>query len=257
MFTVERPKLVHEIAYRSSGSTTPRDLKLQILSVRYRCDRGPAPTFLATADLQGRETGRSNRLLGELVAEEIIALQQLGGLPNLDLCVLCGDFFDYADLRKLGGTGDVTEALNALSRTASETFAVLGNHDQIDLKKLRPEITILDGDVVTSNSFAIGGVSGIIGNPERNNRKSESEFLSTVDKCSTSRTDLLLLHQGPRGRTDADLGLDSINNRLRRRSDLLVIFGHCHWHEPFHIEGQNLFCNVDSRVVVFIPELEA
>lgn len=206
MFVVDEPTLVHEIAYRSSGSTAPRELTLEIHTVRYRYGRGPAPTFLATADLQGRESGEGNRLLGELAAEEIIALQELGELPAFDLCILCGDFYDYPDFRKLGGTGDVTPALNALSHTASETFVVLGNHDEIDAHDLRTKITVLDGDVATTDTFTIGGISGIIGNPRKNNRKSESDFLSAIDKCSNSSTDLLLLHQGPQGSSDAARG---------------------------------------------------
>ncbi len=256
MFTVDDPALIHEIAYRSSGASAPRDLTLEVCTVRYRSDRGHSPTFLATADLQGRETGKHNRLLGELVADELIALQELGELPAFDMCVLCGDFYDYPDHRKLGGTGDVTTALNALSRTASQTFAVLGNHDEVDVNGLRSEIRILDGEVVTTDTFTIGGVSGIVGNPRKNNRKPESDFLSAVDKCSNSRTDLLLLHQGPQGSTDAARGSELINHQLQRRSNLLVLFGHCHWPAPFYNEGQNLFCNVDARVLAFIPESE-
>jgi 3',5'-cyclic-AMP phosphodiesterase len=253
MFTVDEPTLVHEIAYRSSGSSAPRNLTLQIHTVRYRSPCKNAPTFLATADLQGRETGVQNRLLGELLAEEVAILQELQELPTFDLCVLCGDFYDYPDLRKLGGTGDVTSVLNALSQTANQTFAVLGNHDEVNADDLKSNITLLDGNVVKTDTFTIGGVSGIIGSSGRNNRKSESEFLVAVDQCSTSRTNLLLLHQGPKGATDEARGLDLINARLQRRANLLVLFGHCHWPFPFVMEGKNLFCNVDARVLAFIP----
>jgi 3',5'-cyclic-AMP phosphodiesterase len=256
MFSVDEPTLVHEIAYRSSGSSAPRDLTLQIHTVRYRSQFKDAPTFLATADLQGREIGVQNRLLGELLAEEIAILQELQELPAFDLCVLCGDFYDYPDLRKLGGTGDVTSVLNALSQTAAQTFAVLGNHDEVNAPGLKSNITVLDGDVVNTGTFTIGGVSGIIGSSSRNNRKTELDFLAAVDQCSTSRTNLLLLHQGPKGTTDAARGLDLINSRLQRRSNLLVLFGHCHWPFPFQTEGRNLFCNVDARVLAFIPDSE-
>jgi 3',5'-cyclic-AMP phosphodiesterase len=256
MFSVDTPTLVHEIAYRSSGSSAPRDLTLQIHTVRYRSPCKNAPTFLATADLQGRETGVQNRLLGELLAEEITILQEFQVLPAFDLCVLCGDFYDYPDLRKLGGTGDVTSVLNALSQIAAQTFAVLGNHDEVNARDLQSNVTLLDGNVVTTDSFIIGGVSGIIGSPSRNNRKRESEFLAAVDQCSTSRTNLLLLHQGPQGTSEAARGLDLINARLQKRANLLVLFGHCHWPFPFQLEGRNLFCNVDARVLAFIPDSE-
>ena len=74
MIAVETPVLVHEIEYRSSSA---RDLTLQILTVRYTATRDVAPTFLATADLQGREKHARNRLLCELAANEIIALKEL------------------------------------------------------------------------------------------------------------------------------------------------------------------------------------
>lgn len=48
MIAVENPVLVHEIEYRSSGSSSPRDLTLQILTVRYTAIRDVAPMFLAT-----------------------------------------------------------------------------------------------------------------------------------------------------------------------------------------------------------------
>ena len=253
MFIVENPVLVHEIEYCSSGSSSPRDLTLKISTVRYTSTANATPTILATADLQGRERHASNRLLGELAAEEIIALQELGVLPRFDLCTLCGDFYDYPDLRKLGGTGDVTPVINALSKTAVRTFAVLGNHDEVRESELSPEVTILDGNAIKIESLTIAGVSGIVGNPKRNNRKTEDEFLSAVERCSNSRIDILLLHQGPEGPTEAEYGFYKLNEFLKKRADLLVMFGHCHWSEPFHCECRNLFCNVDARVIAFLP----
>lgn len=257
MIAVEEPVPLHEIEYRSSGSSSPRDLTLQISTVRYKSTSAFTPTFLATADLQGREKHDSNRLLGELVADEIIALQELDILPAFDFCTLCGDFYDYPDLRKLGGTGDVTPAINALSKTASHTFAVLGNHDEIQNDELNPDVTILDGTSGTASSCTIAGVSGIVGDPKRNNRKTETDFLAAVDRCLTSGTDILMLHQGPKGPTEAERGFEAINELLKKkRSQLLVVFGHCHWPAPFHRAGHNLYCNVDSRVLAFIPAIK-
>ena len=254
MFEIQAPKLIHEIRYRSSGSQGPRQLTLPIFTVCYRAEGLVNPAFIAMADLQGRECGAANRLLGEYVADEVAVLQEIGELPAFELCLLCGDFYDYPDLRKLGGTGDVTTAINALSRLASQTVVVLGNHDQITPEQLVSEIKILDGATVETDAFTIGGVSGIVGNPKRNNRKTEADFMQAIAHCSNSRVDLLLLHQGPQGATTKDRGLDLINQQLRKRSELLVLFGHCHWDQPFYREYRNLFCNVDARVVAFIPQ---
>lgn len=253
MFEITETRLVREVFYRSSGGNGRRGLKLPILACRYRSHLDARPTFLATADLQGREVGLANRLLGEHLAEEIMELQQLGELPKLDLCLLCGDFYDYPDLHKMGGTGDVTAAFNALSRVAELTVAVLGNHDEIRRESLRSNIDVLDGTVGWYGELRIGGVSGIIGNPRRNQRKTDAEFLTALRSCSRSSVDIVLLHQGPAGPTPSHAGLDLINQELSTRNDLLVLCGHCHWPDPFHTEGRNLFCNVDARAIVFIP----
>ena len=232
-------------------------MRLEISTVRYRTDSAHAPSFLATADLQGRERGGENRLLGEVLADEIETLMDIGDLPELDLCLLCGDFYDYPDLRKLGGTGDVAPAINALSYVAERTFFVLGNHDEVNVSELEPEITVLDGDAVNTDTFSVGGVSGIVGNPRRHNRKTEQEFIDAVDLCCAWDVDLMLMHQGPVGDRKDTRGMVEINQVLRKYSDMLVLFGHCHWPEdPFCKEGSNLYCNVDARALVFIPEDE-
>ncbi|WP_254514043.1 metallophosphoesterase family protein [Anatilimnocola floriformis] len=253
MFTHDEPELIHEIPFRTSGSSGPRNRRLPVYTVRYENSAGPQPTILATADLQGREKESTNRLLGELLADEIERLQQAEDLPALDLCLLCGDFYDYPDLNKLGGTGDVTSAFNALARIASETAAVLGNHDELNPHELLTEVRVLDGKTFHSRSFTIGGVSGILGNPRKNNRKTEEEFLTAIEHCTDRCANVLLFHQGPQGNGPQQAGLDLINAALEPCRDLLVLCGHCHWDEPFHQEGQNLFCNVDGRVLIFLP----
>ena len=253
MITVNETKLVHEIRYRNSGSKQPRNCRLPVFTVRYR-STGPRPTFLACADLQGREAdARQNRLLGESAADEI-KLQKSGVLPELDLCLLCGDFYDYPDLRKLGGTGDVTAALNALSATAWQTFAVLGNHDAVNGGELAPDVRILDGEIARPSSLTIGGVCGIIGNPAKNQRKTGEEFLVALQLATRSQTNVLLLHQGPQGAIADPLMADPVHEYLQTRKELLVLFGHKHWDEPFHASGQNLYCNVHERILVFLPD---
>jgi Icc-related predicted phosphoesterase len=175
-------------------------------------------------------------------------------LPDLDLCLLCGDFFDYPDLRKLGGTGDVTSALNALSTTAWQTFAVLGNHDEVNVGELVPEVRILDGEIAKPSSLTIGGVSGVIGNPTKNQRKTEEEFLVALQIATGSAVNVLLLHQGPQDAIKILPVFDPIHDFLQTRKELLVLFGHRHRDEPFLADGQNLYCNVHERIMVFVPE---
>jgi len=253
MFEVGTPSLIHTVTFRCSGSIERRIRQLNMYSVHYKSELEEPPVFLAAADLQGREIGSHNRLVGEVVAEEICVLQEVGAIPNCSLCLLCGDFFDDPEVRKLGGTGNVTAAINAMSKTADQTLAVLGNHDLVDPDRLDSTVEILDGNAIETGCLVIGGVSGIVGRPSRNNRKSASEFLTALQDCLSERPQIVLLHQGP-GFGPAMPGWDPINCELRTHSDLLVLFGHCHWPDgPFHVDGRNLMSNVDGRVLVFIP----
>lgn len=254
MIIVGEPTLIHEIPYRNSGAKRPRNCRLPVLVVKYQ-STGPRPTFFACADLQGREADAgTNRLLGESAADELKLLQKSGELPDLDLCLLCGDFFDYPDLRKLGGTGDVTSVLNALSTTAWQTFAVLGNHDEVKLGELVPDVRILDGEIASPSSMTIGGVSGVIGNPKKNQRKTDEEFLVALQIATGSAVNVLLLHQGPQEAKKFLPVSDPIDDFLQTRKELLVLFGHRPWDEPFLVARQNLYCNVHERIMVFVPE---
>lgn len=254
MMTLSPPETIHTLRFLSSGKERPERRLLEISLVRYAWEKPSAPCFLATADLQGRELGKQNRLLGELVAEEVAFLQELGSLPTLDFCLLGGDFYDYPDCHKRGGSGDVTSALNALSTLAPVSYAVLGNHDTITPLALAPTVIILDGTRAAVSGLTVGGVSGIVGDPERPQRKTEPAFLKALETATTPQADFLLLHQGPEGPTERHRGWQELNIALGRKKDLLVVFGHCYWPEPFHREGENLFCNVDDRVLIFIPE---
>ena len=64
-------------------------------------------SFVLTSDLQGREQNKkTNRLVGEAVAEELSLLFELGEVPQINFIALAGDLYDHPELHKLGGTGD-------------------------------------------------------------------------------------------------------------------------------------------------------
>ena len=69
-----------------------------------------------TSDLQGRETGRQNRLLGVPVAEALSAMIEKQEIPQPAGVFLCGDLYDYPDCHKLGGTGPVDEVYEGFSK---------------------------------------------------------------------------------------------------------------------------------------------
>jgi len=120
----------HEINYKSSGpSGKIRNSSLPFFKATV--DKLPTgiSSIVVTSDLQGREISGTNRLLGELVAEELSLLQELEQIPLVNLVILAGDLYDYPDCRKLGGTGDVTDVWNAFSHRFEQVVGVHGNHD--------------------------------------------------------------------------------------------------------------------------------
>lgn len=250
--TISAPETIHTIRYQSSGSDKPEKRVLEIALVRYSWEKQTTPCFLVTADLQGRELGKRNRLLGEVLAEELALLQELRQVPTLDFCLLAGDFYDYPDCHKRGGTGEVTSVLNAFAFLAPQTLVVLGNHDEVIPEAFAPQVTLLDGTKALVAGLTVGGVGGIVGNQERNQRKTEAEFLRAVERATRPKADILLLHQGPEGPTERHRGWYALNDQLQYEDNLLVVFGHCYWPAPFHIKGTNLFCNTDSRALIFV-----
>ena len=62
-------------------------------------------SMVVPSDLQGREDGQCNRLIGEQVVDELIVLQEQGLISYVDLVILAGDLYDYPDCRKRGGSG--------------------------------------------------------------------------------------------------------------------------------------------------------
>ncbi|MGM0769945.1 MAG: hypothetical protein ACQEV6_18190 [Pseudomonadota bacterium] len=102
---------------------------------------GHVKGIVLTSDLQGREAGGQNRLLGAPVAEALVALSRDGVIPAPDAVFLCDDLYDYPDCHKRGGTGPVDEVFLAFSAMAPEVVGVLGNHDQVAYPGALPDNT--------------------------------------------------------------------------------------------------------------------
>uniref|UniRef100_UPI0035323441 metallophosphoesterase family protein n=1 Tax=Agarivorans sp. TSD2052 TaxID=2937286 RepID=UPI0035323441 len=202
-----------------------------------------------TSDLQGREQNKkTNRLIGELVAEELSLLSELGEIPPISFVVLAGDFYDHPELHKLGGTGDVTNVWNAFAKEFPYVIGVHGNHDIVVESHLASNTIVLDGSSKNYLGVRIGGVSGIIGRSDRNQRKSKQEFMSALAKVTTVKNDLILLHLGPADITNSQLGELEITNYLLSKSKGIVAFGHRHWSKSFIEIGKNQVLNVDKRL---------
>ncbi|MFK7818930.1 MAG: metallophosphoesterase [Planctomycetaceae bacterium] len=221
--------------------------------------------IIATADLQGREMLRPKpkgppRLLGEVLPNLIEDVLCDLGLIDMDriLTLLAGDFYTYEDLRGRGGTGNVDSVWEAMSNAYGWVAGVAGNHDmfgskQSTLRTFNPTTHLLDADSVDIEGISIAGLSGIIGNPKKNFRRTSEDFLDTLKLLLLDQPSIVLMHDGPDARTlKHGKGNPDVREVLERTSPpLLVVRGHSHWSEPL-VELKNgvQVLNVDCTVAI-------
>jgi len=243
----------YEIAHLSSGRRgTVRHCRLPFYKVYV--DRLPegVSAIAVTSDLQGREDGEANRLLGEAVSEELRLLADVGDIPHVNGVLLGGDLYDYPDCHKLGGSGDVTTVWNAFANDFEHVIGVHGNHDMVDDAALSGSVHVLDGNAVDCMGLKVGGVSGVIGSVNRNQRKSEADFCLMLKNVLKKDADMIVLHQGPDEPASGRIGEPAIRQLLEQHGESLVIFGHCYWDDPYAEIGKHQILNVDSRVFLLL-----
>jgi len=218
-----------------------------------------APPIVATADLQGRsEFGDTDdSLLGCAVADALPEVQAAAGLPapQVSLGLLAGDFYSIPNAMKRGGLGDVGEVWSRMHRQFSRVAGVLGNHDQFGesaRSRHRPE-GFLDGAILEMDGLRVGGVSGIVGDSGRPNRRSPDEFAESLITVLALRPDILLLHAAPESDEGAP-GDASIADWIRSTDFAgLIVCGHVHWDERVQRCGRATVLNVDGAVVTLVP----
>lgn len=166
------PTPIHEVPYRlagQSGRVETASLLVTVATVESLPDGLDA--LVLTSDLQGREwltpPGGEARLLGEVVAEELAILAELGTLPSAGRVgvLLAGDFYAKPDLAAgRGGSGDVRLVWEAFRARFRWVCGVAGNHDRFgttpsDLAALTslPGVNYLDGDLATLDGLRVGG----------------------------------------------------------------------------------------------------
>jgi Icc protein len=140
---------------------------------------------------------------------------------------------------------------NSFSENFKHVIGVHGNHDIVEDELLNSNINILDGDVIDFNSLKLGGIGGIIGRADRNQRKSEEHFTKALKSVTKKNPDITLLHQGPDDAINDQLGQSFIREHFEKNGKDIVIFGHCHWDIPFVEIGDNQVLNVDNRLYLF------
>ena len=123
----------------------------------------------------------------------------------------------------------------------------------VDPEALPGNVRVLDGQIAKLGGLKIGGVSGIVGNPQRNQRRTEGDFLAVMESVTDKNPDLLLLHRGPDDPDRGRLGDPGIALSLTTGFEGLTVFGHTRWDWPWLMPmGTGQVLNVDARVVVVL-----
>jgi Icc protein len=105
--------------------------------------------------------------------------------------------------------------------------------------------------VIELNGLKLGGVGGIIGRADRNQRKTEELFAKALKSITKKNPVITLLHQGPDDPINNQLGQAFIREHFEKNGKGIVIFGHCHWDVPYIEIGDNQVVNVDNRLYLF------
>lgn len=225
--------------------------------------------MIATADLQGMEYPENNpaqppRLLGEALPS--LLEDVLDGLGihsgNRVATLLAGDFYTYPDLHGRGGTGDVTPVWEALADSYQWVYGVAGNHDMFGSELSRkpnwngPNVHLMDADRSDFYGIQIAGLSGVIGNPRKNFRRTHQDYLETLELLLHDATDVLLMHEGPHAADKNCRGIIEITDVIQKKKPSLVIRGHKHWPVPLvELDSGIQVLNVEATVVIMIPDL--
>jgi 3',5'-cyclic-AMP phosphodiesterase len=250
---------LHYLNARSRGGTEVARLPFQRAELHLADAPDELAAIIACSDLQGRAPGPRGeaRLLGIAVAEHLEALADAGMIPPLVRTgvLLAGDLYSVPEANKRGGHGDVAEVWAAFAERFPWVAGVAGNHDDVTgIAALdAPNVHLLDGTIADVDGLVIGGVGGIIGNPEKKMRRDTDTFLRTLDGVLDHEPDIVVLHEGPHGDLDRhQLGNSDVRATIDAGGVDLTVCGHVHWHDALAAHPAGMILNVDARVVVMI-----
>lgn len=257
---------IAEIPFLNAGKGAGNFYEDRIPVLEAVVDELPEGTcgVIATGDLQGRECfHRDRREPLRLIGEVLPDILETEVLPNNDLpatgemgALLAGDFYTVPGLDKRGGSGNVTPVWEAFAEQFAWVVGVAGNHDMFgEDRAAKPEIAgdvyYLDGGYVELGGLRIAGLSGIIGNPSRLQRRTQEDYLEELERVLSVPTDILLMHDGPDAPETGLRGSSLVREVIEVLEPTLVVRGHAHWQEPLaELDGGVQVLNVDCRAVV-------
>lgn len=261
------PEPIHAISYLNAGPGR-HAITERLCIYTGTVDRLPEGVsgLVLASDLQGRDRHKNakgeRRLLGEVLAEELLALSKDGTIPPADQLgvLLAGDLYSRPTFERRGGSGDVRDVWRAFSTPFRWMVGVAGNHDVFgpqpsvpDFKAFigQPDIHFLDGGSIELDGLRIAGVSGIVGNPRRNFRRTENDYAEAVFRLAEQIPDILLLHDGP-GISEQGLpGCEQLTEMLEILQPTLIVRGHAVWDTWFvTLRNGTQIVNVDAKVLL-------
>lgn len=257
---------VHEWTYLSASPRGKSEL-VHFPLLRAAVDALPedVEALLVMSDLQGVATSASHEgaaaLLGEVLAEELALLGDLGELPHPNHVgiLLAGDLYSDASATVRGASGDVRSVWLAFAERFRWVAGVAGNHDTFGTPRERERfrqhagLHLLDGEVrELDDGLRVGGVGGIIGRAGKPERREEADYLEVLRDVLRAHPDVLVLHEGPDEPSTGRRGSPAIRAELEGHGEeLLVVCGHSHWDEPLAtLPGGARILNVEARAVL-------
>ncbi len=168
--------------------------------------------------------------LADLHSEEILLKNLENHLKEnkYDLITLSGDITNFGPISYL------EELLTILKN--QKVFAVLGNCDPLEIKKILGEICVENKNKIL-DKYNISGIGGAIGfkHPtiKEPGRKTEEEFDKELLKLEINNNTIFLSHSPPYGILDktfnnSHIGSKSIKEMIEKKQPLLFICGHVH-----------------------------
>lgn len=215
--------------------------------------------LIVVSDLQGMvQQGEDCKLLGETLPEFLKLLIEVElseiNLDNIGI-LICGDL--YTNLNKRGSSGDVKVVWNKFNAIFKWVAGVAGNHDSFgehyELQEFKKQkgIYLLHKEIISLDNIRIGGISGIIGNPEKPNRVEQTDYLSSLKQIIKKQPDFVLLHETPDYKELKLIGNSLIRETIENSLESKIFCGHCNWNKSLNqYKNGTQVLNCDSKAII-------